>query len=231
MRLAFFHFCQRYSMLTIYSVPVAVYCAKLRIMLRHKSIAFEQLPPPGGYGSDAYRAIVPSGNLPAMIHDGFMLSDSEAIAEYLEEAFPDTPMLPDTVKLRANAREFSRSHDTRLEPAVRAIYPQVNYATRNAETVKTGGALISKQLSSLALLLSASPLDPTKLWLSDCGFAVTFAWIKAFEAALDLPVIWPQSVLDYDKRLQNFGVVADELADYGPAMHAYLEKARPPSDK
>ena len=38
-------------MLTIYSVPVAVYCAKLRIILRHKSIPFQELPPPGGYGS------------------------------------------------------------------------------------------------------------------------------------------------------------------------------------
>jgi len=214
-------------MLTIYSVPVAVYCAKLRIMLRHKGIAFTELPPPGGYGSDEYRAIVPSGNLPAMIHDGFMLSDSEAIAEYLDEAFADVPMLPDTVKLRAKAREFSRSHDTRLEPSVRAIYPQVAYATRDANAVRAGGALISKHLSSLALLLAQNPLDTDQLWLCDCGFAVTFAWIKAFEDALDLPVTWPKVVADYDARLQSFGVVADELAAYRPAMDAYLEKARP----
>lgn len=214
-------------MLTIYSVPVAVYCAKLRIILRHKAIAFEQLPPPGGYGSDAYRALVPSGNLPAMIHDGFMLSDSEAIAEYLEEAFPDIPMLPQSVKLRAKAREFSRSHDTRLEPAVRAIYPQVAYATRDADAVIAGGALISKHLSSLALLLSANPLDTDKLWLCDCGFAMTFAWIKAFETALNLPIEWPEIVKDYDARLRGFDVVADELVAYQPAMDAYLEKAKP----
>ncbi|MCO4847833.1 MAG: glutathione S-transferase [Yoonia sp.] len=215
-------------MLTIYSVPVAVYCAKLRIMLRHKSIPFEQLPPPGGYGSAEYRAIVPSGNLPAMIHDGFMLSDSEAIAEYLDEAFPDVPMLPNTVKLRAKAREFSRSHDTRLEPAVRAMYPQVAFATRDADVVRAGGAVISKHLSSLGLLLSANPLDTAQLWLCDCGFAVTFAWIKAFEDALGLPIVWPQIVADYDARLQGFQVVADELAAYKPAMDAYLEKAKPP---
>lgn len=214
-------------MLTIYSVPVAVYCAKLRIILRNKAIAFEELPPPGGYGSDEYRALVPSGNLPAMIHDGFMLSDSEAIAEYLEEAFPDIPMLPQSVKLRAKAREFSRSHDTRLEPAVRAIYPQVAYATRDANAVIAGGALISKHLSSLALLLSDNPLDTNKLWLCDCGFAVTFAWIKAFEAALDLPIDWPEIVTDYDARLQSFDVIADELVAYQPAMDAYLEKAKP----
>ena len=214
-------------MLTIYSVPVAVYCAKLRIMLAHKSIPFEQLPPPGGYGSDEYRAIVPSGNLPAMIHDDLMLSDSEAIAEYLEEAFPDIPMLPGTPKLRAKARELSRSHDTRLEPAVRAIYPHVDYETRDPDAVKNGGALISKQLSSLGLLLSQNPLDAGTLWLCDCGFAVTFAWIKAFEAALDLPITWPDIVGEYDKRLQSFNVVSEELIAYRPAMDAYLEKAKP----
>ena len=156
-------------MLTIYSVPVAVYCAKLRIMLNHKAIPFTELPPPGGYGSDEYRSIVPSGNLPAMIHDGFMLSDSEAIVEYIDEAFPDTPMLPNTVQLRAKAREFSRSHDTRLEPSVRVIYPQVAYATRDAAAVKSGGALISKHLSSLALLLDQNPLDTDTLVLRRCG--------------------------------------------------------------
>ena len=216
-------------MLTIYSVPVAVYAAKLRILLRYKNIPFEQLAPPGGYGSDSYRAIVPSGNIPAMIHHGFMLSDSEAIAEYLEEVFPDVPMLPKTTQNRAKARELSRSHDTRLEPAVRAMYPQVAYETRNAEAIAIGSVAISKQLSSLALLLSKSPLDPTKLWMCDCGFAVTLAWIRAFERALKLNIDWPDSVRAYDKRLQKFDVVTTELNAYLPAMEAYLEKAKPPT--
>ena len=217
-------------MITIYSVPVALYCAKLRILMRHKGIPFEELPPPGGYGSDEYRAIVPSGNLPAMIHDGFMLADSEAIAEYLNEAFGDVPMLPDDLKLRAKAREFSRLHDTRLEPSVRAMYPQVAYETRDKGVVQDGGAAISKHLSSLALLLASDPLDRDRLWLCDCGFAVTFAWIRAFETALGLPVVWPDGVLAYDAGLQAFPVVSDELEAYRPAMEAYLEKAYPQGD-
>lgn len=214
-------------MLTIYSVPVAIYCAKLRIMLHHKSIPFEQLHPPGGYGSDEYRAIVPSGNLPAMIHEGFMLADSEAIAEYLDEAFPAVPMLPAMIKMRAKVRELSRFHDTRLEPAVRIIYPQVAYATRDADAVQAGGQAITKHLSSLALLLNANPLDTNTLWLGDCGFAVTFAWIRAFQDAFNLPVEWPNIVTDYETRLKRFRAVADELEAYHPAMAAYLEKAKP----
>ena len=216
-------------MLTIYTVPVATYCAKLRIMMRHKSITWEELPPPGGYGSVEYKAIVPSGNLPAMIHDELMLSDSEAIAEYLNEAFIETPMLPDTIQLRAKAREKGRFHDTRLEPAVRALYAQVAFETRDVSVVKAGGDAISKHLDALALLLSDPTLPQDQLWLCDCGFAVTFAWIKAFERAFDLPVTWPDAVINYEKRLHQFAPVTDELKAYKPAMDAYLEKAKPQS--
>ena len=38
-----------------------------------------------------------------MLHDGFQLADSEAIAEYLNEAFVDVPMLPVNLQLRAMA--------------------------------------------------------------------------------------------------------------------------------
>ena len=214
-------------MLTIYSVPVASYCAKLRIILRNKNIIFNELPPPGGYGSNEYRKIVPSGNLPAMIHDDFMLSDSESIAEYLDEFFPSIPMMPNAIKLRAKAREFSRSHDTRLEPAVRKLYPEVEFSTRNIESVELTGFEISKQLAALALLLSKNPLDTDKLWICDCGFAVTFAWIKAFENSLGLIVDWPDEVKQYDLRLLRFKVVSDELSAYLPAMNKYLEKALP----
>lgn len=215
-------------MLTIYSVPVALYCAKLRILMRHKGIQWDELPPPGGYGSQEYRAIVPSGNLPAMVHDKFMLADSEAIAEYLEEAFPDVPMLPDTIQLRAKAREKSRLHDTRLEPAVRALYPQVAHGTRDAAKVAEGGALIARHLEALDLLLASDPLPPDRLWICDCGFAVTFAWIKAFEEPMGLKVTWPARVAAYADRLQTFKAVTDELTSYRSAMDTYLEKAWPP---
>ena len=208
-------------------MPVATYCAKLRITMRNKGLEWEELLPPGGYGSAEYKAIVPSGNLPALIDNGFMLADSEAIAEYLNEAYPEVAMLPDTVQLRAKAREKGRLHDTRLEPAVRALYPQVAYETRDKDAVDHGGQEISKHLKSLEVLLKNCPLDPSKLWLCDCGFAVTFAWIRRFEEALSLAVEWPQSVTAYNDRLQSFSPVRDELEHYKPAMDEYLKKAYP----
>ena len=109
-------------MLTVYAIPPSLYCAKLRVLLRHKSLTWEEVSPPGGYGSEAYKALVPGGNLPALRHGELLIADSEAIAEYLEECWPDRPALPADPADRARARARSRFHDTRLEPAVRACF-------------------------------------------------------------------------------------------------------------
>ena len=59
-------------MLTVYTIPVSLYCAKLRITLRFKALEWHEIPPPGGYGSAEYKTVVPSGNLPAL-RDGDLL--------------------------------------------------------------------------------------------------------------------------------------------------------------
>ena len=101
----------------IYTSDHSLYCAKLRILLHHKRVPYEEAPPPGGGGSPEYLSIVPSGNIPALCDGDLVLTDSEAIAEYLEEKYPDIPMLPDTLIGRAQSRERSRFSDTRLDPA------------------------------------------------------------------------------------------------------------------
>ena len=47
-------------MLTVYTVPISLYCAKLRIVLRHKQLEWNEQMPPGGYGSDEYKTVVVS---------------------------------------------------------------------------------------------------------------------------------------------------------------------------
>ena len=92
-------------MITLYNVPVSSYGAKVRIILVHKGIEWTELAPPDGYGSSAYRAIIPSGTVPAIIDGDLKLADSEAIAEYLDEHVPAPPMMPADPESRARARE------------------------------------------------------------------------------------------------------------------------------
>jgi len=114
----------------LYDLPISSYGCKTRILLRHKKILWQSVAPPGGYGSPAYCQINPAGTIPALDDNGFALSDSEAIAEYINEIAPTPAMLPANVKERAIARSLSRFHDSRIEPVLRAYFGQVTTANK-----------------------------------------------------------------------------------------------------
>lgn len=205
-------------MLTVYAIPLSLYCAKLRILLRRKGLAWQEVPPPGGYGSEAYKQVVASGNLPALKDGDLLLADSEAIAEYLNDVYPDPPMWPDAPALRAKARELSRFHDTRLEPELRKLFPEMSAATPNRDLVDAQGQALSSRLGQLGRMLEAAPDFGLPLTQADCGYPITFAWIDAFGPVMGLTVDWPAAVLAYRQRIEGQVDVAAELASYRPIM-------------
>jgi len=210
-------------MLTLYAIPPSLYCAKLRIVLRHKGLEWTELPPPGGYGSAEYKAHVPSGNLPALRDGDLLLADSEAIAEYLNDKHPTPPMLPADILARAKPRERSRFHDTRLEPAVRALFPYLpgkgeapaGFLNNQAETINT-------RLVQLGQMLSDTPDAGTELTLAECGYPITLAWLDAIGQPMGLAITMPESVIAYRGKAESHAAVAEELAAYRPILAAFL---------
>ena len=211
-------------MLRVITSDHSLYCAKLRILLRYKGLAFEEMPPPGGGGSPEYMSIVPSGNIPALLDGDLVLTDSEAIAEYLEEKYPDRPMLPNTMIGRALSRERSRFSDTRLEPALRLTFPHVAPATRDPKAITEAHAMITKRLNALAVMLEWSQLPRDQLWMGDCGTIVTLEWIALFEGPV-IPVLdWPKAVIAYRAQMLAHPAVADEMTAYRPEMLRYMHE-------
>ncbi|MDE0812175.1 MAG: glutathione S-transferase family protein [Alphaproteobacteria bacterium] len=210
-------------MLTFYAIPVSLYCAKLRILLRHKAALWEERLPPGGYGSDAYKEVVPSGNLPALIDGDLLLGDSEAIAEYLNEKLADPPMLPKDPARRAKIRELSRFHDTRLEPELRKLFAHFSPADRDGAVTGAQSKALTMRLAQLALLLEDNgPTTARDLSLADCGFAISFAWISALTPIMGLEITWPAAVQTYWDDIACFPAIATEIADYQPKLDAFL---------
>lgn len=76
-------------------------------------LAFEQLRP-------AYLALNPNGVAPTLVHDGEPIIESTVINEYLEEAFPETPLLPRDPLERARVRTLVRIEDGKMHEAFRA---------------------------------------------------------------------------------------------------------------
>lgn len=214
-------------MLKIYNDPVSLYCAKLRILLRHKNIEHQELDPPGGYGSAIYKTIIPSGNLPAMDDDGFVLSDSEAIAEYLNEKHIWPPMMPNDMRQRAKVRERGRFHDTRLEPGVRKLFPQVRPEARDGDVVGAVAQEIEARMEQMVPLFLRADIAEKDglsddLTLGDCGYVISLAIIETLTPVLDLRLTWPDEVALYHKRLCAIPACADVLKDYRATLQGWL---------
>lgn len=206
-------------MITLYAVPVSLYCAKVRIVLRHKHLDWQEVLPPGGYGSDKYKALVPAGNLPALDHDGLLIGDSEAIGEYLNEAFPEPDMLSGSAAQRAKLRELSRFHDTRLEPALRALFPHIAAQGERSTQLQALWNVLEQRLEQAARLLDFSDRP---LSLADCGYAVSLVWIDHLAAHFELDSCVNEDVRTYHAQLLGQKAVADELADYQPRLESWL---------
>ena len=211
-------------MIKIYAIAVSLYCAKLRILLRHKQLEWQEISPPGGYGSVEYKNIIASGNLPAIIDDGLMIADSEAIAEYLNEKFPHPPMLPKQLKLRAMARERSRFHDTRLEPELRALFPHIAPGKRDQAVIDQQSRKITERLKQFSQMLDSSSDLDNEFNLGDCGYPASFIWLEELVPIMGLTIVWPVKVHRYRERLSNISAVKSEIESYRPLLSKYLKQ-------
>lgn len=204
-------------MITLFTSAESLYCAKVRIALRHKGVAFREVEKPA-----TYLDLVPQGSLPGMDHDGFVLGDSEAIIEYLEERFDGPPLLPDGVEARARMRERARFHDTRLEPALRGLFAHVAPAGRDPAVVARQEAEINKHLGRFVGVLAAGAA--LSFGLGDCGLPVSFAWIDAIAPAVGAKVVWPEDVRAYRQRVEAVPAVTEEMAGYRPLMQDWMAR-------
>lgn len=207
------------DMLTFYGNAISNFAAKVRLVLRLKGLAFEERLPPDGYGSAAYKRIVPMGTIPALVHGDLVLSESETIVEYLEEIAPDPPLLPREPVDRARVRFLARYHDIYLEPPLRLLFSHVAPGRRDGAVVRTQGALIARRLGELEEFANASgPFLVGPFSLADCGFPATIALADAMLPPLqETPALGPQ-LLAWRQRIAEHPIA-------GPLTTAYRAEA------
>jgi glutathione S-transferase len=111
----------------------------------------------GEHRSGSYAATSMTARVPALSHHDFTLSESSAIAEYLEDAFPERPHLfPDDLQLRARARQimaFLRSDlgALREERSAESVF----YPRMALPPLSTAGQAAAKKIIQIASALIA----------------------------------------------------------------------------
>lgn len=149
--------------MTLYDAPRCPFCARTRIVLAEKRVPYEtvtiDLADRPAWLVESINP--PDGRVPVLEDDGWLLPESAVIDEYLEERYPDPPLLPDDPGGRAAARLLVFRFDDSLGDPY--------YALRRHEP--GAAAWVDSCLGTLDALLGGTPfLTGSRFGLADISY-------------------------------------------------------------
>jgi glutathione S-transferase len=182
---------------------VSNYHNKVLIALYEKGVAFEEDSGVKPTQDPAYLALSPMGKVPYAEIDGARLCESEVILEYLEDAYPQKPLLPKDPLERAKVRELVTVIELHLELVARRLYPSAFFGGTISDGAKQAvDKDLAKGIRALQALAKFDPFIAGKeLSLADCA------------AAVHLPILSIATKITFGR---------DYLADIGP-LKPYLK--------
>jgi glutathione S-transferase len=105
------------SRLILYDFGNSICCQKVRITLRAKGLEWDSIMVDlfkSEQYDPKYLALNPKGVVPTLIHDGKPVIESTLICEYIDETFPQPPLIPADPWLQSRMRLWSKMVDEGL---------------------------------------------------------------------------------------------------------------------
>lgn len=212
----------------LFHMPLSPFCRKVRLTLAEKKIEVELIEERYWEQSPEFIRRNPAGKVPVMKLDGKTMSDSQAICEYLEEAYPTPPLMPRTPDERYEVRRLIAWFDDKFhaEVTTKLLHERVHKKVMglgypDSKNVKSGSQKIKYHLDYMGWLLDQ------RRWLA--GDAMTLA---DFAAAAHLSCLdyisdvdWNRSAVVKDwyakiKSRPSFrSLLADQVPGFLPPPH------------
>jgi glutathione S-transferase len=174
-------------MLSLFHVPLSPFCRKVRLTLAEKRLEVKLIEERYWEAGTELLRRNPAGKVPILRYEQRMLSESQAICEFLDEVHPAPPLMPEDPAGRYEVRRVCAWFDDKFHAEVTSnlLYERVNKKIMgrgypDSQKIKAGSARIKYHLDYMSWLLEH------RRWLA--GNAMTLA---DFAAAAHL------SCLDY----------------------------------
>ncbi|NOT55564.1 MAG: glutathione S-transferase family protein [Deltaproteobacteria bacterium] len=165
----------------LYNMMLSNFASKSRIAIYEKGLNVEMVDPPGGMGSADYKKINPLGKVPALALDnGQVIAESELINEYLEEKYPQNPLLPSDAEGKAKVRACTRFHDLYLEPPMRALFPKLFGQNLDDKFIAEKLAEVNSRLDQLDATIGSPWAAGSAFTLADAAIAPTMFFLNTF---------------------------------------------------
>jgi len=213
----------------LYHLPLSPFARKIRLVLSEKRLPFELRVEKVWERRPEYLELNPAGTVPTLIEDhGLVVPDSGVIGEYLEEAYPDTPLLGATLAERIEVRRLVAWFDGKFAAEVTRNLVGEKHMKRllgrgnpDAGALRTGYAAIKHHLEYVGWL------SETRRWLAGADISLADFAAAAHFSTLDYigDVDWTvaPAAKDWYARMKSRpsfrGVLGDRVPGVTPPEH------------
>jgi glutathione S-transferase len=209
----------------LYSGDLSPYSARVRMQIYAKGITDITIERPPHFGTPKFREEFPIGRIPVLDIDGDMMPESEVIAEYLEEVYPEPSMLGATPRETAHIRTVARIGDIYIMNNMFMLSPQSRAATRNQGIVDLLGGQVVRNIKALDKIIGKDGFACCgRITMADCALVPGLFLVENVlpSVGLDDPIPRYANVAAYWAAIQKNEHAAKTLAE----LHRGLEERR-----
>ncbi len=208
----------------LYQYWLSPFSRKVRIALNEKGLDYEMEVERFWERRDEFLALNPAGMVPVLIEDeGPTLADSQAICEYLEEAYPDRPLLGASPAGRAETRRLVAWFDQKFHREVTELLLREKLMKRfmalgqpDSEAIRAAAQNITYHLRYIGWLVER------RNWLAGPDFGLADIAAAAQLSCLDyldnVPWTADEGARTWYARVKSRPAMRAILADHIPGM-------------
>jgi glutathione S-transferase len=211
-------------MRTLLHLWLAPGARKVRLMLKEKNLEFTLQIERVWERRSEFLAMNPAGDVPVLIEaDGAVISDGGTIAEYLEEVYPDRPLIGTTALGRAETRRLVAWFDRKFDQEVtrnlleeKATKRFLGLGQPNSQAIRAGAANLHYHLEYIGWLVERRHyLAGDQFGLADIAAA---AHLSAIDYLGDVPWDDHEVAREWYARVKSRPSFRPLLADHVPGM-------------
>jgi len=212
----------------LYTGDLSPYSAKIRMQIYamgiEDEVAFDL--PLAQFFSGRLKEFSPIGRIPILETDHAIIPESEVIAEYLDDTYPNKAMVGRDPIERANVRVISRIADIYLMNNIFMSLSQANKATRNQGVVDLLMGQVNRGMGALEAHIAEDGFAASdQLTRADCTLVPALFMCENTVPRLDVPspIRSEGKVANYWRRIQDNEYAARVLSEMARGLKARLD--------
>ena len=215
-------------MRTLYHLWLSPFSRKVRVALKEKKLEFELKVEQVWERRPEFLALNPAGQVPVLVdEDGSVVCDSAVICEYLEELYPEPPLLGTSPKERAEVRRIAAWFDLKFNAEVTRNLVGEKMMKRMLGTGQPNSALIRAGHQNIRYHLDyIGYLADRRNWLAGEAFSLADIAAGAQLSAVDYigDVPW-----DEHARAREWYARLKSRPSFRPLLSDHIPGAPPPA--